>query len=68
MSLTSSCSSTNGYAADYPVMSDPIEVCEANESLLDPVFKLYLFNPLVLPIQRVLSPSSEEINTLLFCK
>jgi hypothetical protein len=29
---------TNGYAADYPVMSDPIEVCEANESLLDPVF------------------------------
>ena len=30
--------STNGYAADYPVMSDPIEVCEANESLLDPVF------------------------------
>ena len=29
---------TNGYAADYPVMSDPIEVCQANESLLDPVF------------------------------
>ena len=29
---------TNGYTADYPVMSDPIEVCQANESLLDPVF------------------------------
>ena len=29
---------TNGYAADYPVMSDPIEVCQANESLLDPVY------------------------------
>ena len=29
---------TNGYSADYPVMSDPIEVCQANESLLDPVF------------------------------
>ena len=28
----------NGYTADYPVMSDPIEVCQANESLLDPVF------------------------------
>jgi hypothetical protein len=30
--------STNGYASDYPVMSDPIEVCQANESLLDPVY------------------------------
>ena len=29
---------TNGYAADYPIMSDPIEVCQANESLLDPVY------------------------------
>jgi len=29
---------TNGYASDYPVMSDPIEVCQANESLLDPVY------------------------------
>ena len=29
---------TNGYAADYPVMSDPIEVCQASESMLDPVF------------------------------
>ena len=29
---------TNGYTADYPIMSDPIEVCQANESLLDPVF------------------------------
>ena len=29
---------TNGYTADYPVMSDPIEVWQANESLLDPVF------------------------------
>jgi hypothetical protein len=27
-----------GYASDYPVMSDPIEVCQANESLLDPVY------------------------------
>ncbi len=29
---------TNGYEADYPVMSDPIEVCQASESMLDPVF------------------------------
>ena len=29
---------TNGYAADYPAMSDPIEVCQASESMLDPVF------------------------------
>ncbi len=29
---------TNGYAADYPVMSDPVEVCQASESMLDPVF------------------------------
>ena len=29
---------TNGYTADYPVMSDPIEVCQASESMLDPVF------------------------------
>ena len=29
---------TNGYAADYPVMSEPIEVCQASESMLDPVF------------------------------
>lgn len=29
---------TNGYKADYPVMSDPIEVCDANASLLDPVY------------------------------
>jgi hypothetical protein len=29
---------TNGYAADYPVMSDPIEVCQASESMLDPVY------------------------------
>ena len=29
---------TNGYASDYPVMSDPIEVCQASESLLDPVY------------------------------
>lgn len=29
---------TNGYKADYPVMSDPIEVCDANIALLDPVY------------------------------
>ena len=29
---------TNGYKADYPVMSDPIEVCDANAALLDPVY------------------------------
>jgi hypothetical protein len=29
---------TNGYAADYPIMSDPIEVCQASESMLDPVY------------------------------
>ena len=29
---------TNGYSADYPIMSDPIEVCQASESMLDPVF------------------------------
>ena len=29
---------TNGYSADYPVMSDPIEVCQANQSLLEPVY------------------------------
>ena len=29
---------TNGYEADYPVMSDPVEVCQASESMLDPVF------------------------------
>ena len=29
---------TNGYTADYPVMSDPIEVCQASESMLEPVF------------------------------
>ena len=29
---------TNGYSGDYPVMSDPIEVCQASESMLDPVF------------------------------
>jgi hypothetical protein len=30
--------STNGYAADYPVMSDPIEVCQADESMLNPIY------------------------------
>ena len=29
---------TNGYTGDYPVMSDPIEVCQADQSVLDPVF------------------------------
>ena len=27
---------TNGYKADYPVMSEPIEVCNMNESVLNP--------------------------------
>jgi hypothetical protein len=30
--------STNGYAADYPVMSDPIEVCQADQSMLNPIY------------------------------
>jgi len=30
--------STNGYAADYPVMSDPIEVCQADEAMLNPIY------------------------------
>ncbi len=29
---------TNGHKADYPVMSEPIEVCSADESLLMPVY------------------------------
>jgi len=29
---------TNGHTADYPVMSEPIEVCSADESLLNPVY------------------------------
>ena len=29
---------TNGHKGDYPVMSEPIEVCDANASLLDPVY------------------------------
>ena len=29
---------TNGHKADYPVMSEPIEVCDANASMLDPVY------------------------------
>ena len=29
---------TNGYKSDYPVMSDPIEVCTANSAMLDPVY------------------------------
>ena len=29
---------TNGHKADYPVMSDPIEVCDANAAMLDPVY------------------------------
>mgnify|MGYP003644914253 FL=1 len=29
---------TNGHKADYPVMSEPIEVCSADESLLNPVY------------------------------
>jgi len=29
---------TNGYTGDYPLMSDPIEVCQADQSILDPVF------------------------------
>ena len=29
---------TNGHKGDYPVMSEPIEVCDANASMLDPVY------------------------------
>lgn len=29
---------TNGHKADYPVMSEPIEVCDANTAVLDPVY------------------------------
>ena len=29
---------THGHKADYPVMSEPIEVCDANASVLDPVY------------------------------
>ena len=28
---------TNGYTGDYPVMSSPVEVCQADASMLDPV-------------------------------
>ena len=28
---------TNGYTGDYPVMSSPVEVCQADGSMLDPV-------------------------------
>jgi len=36
--------STNGYTADYPTMSNPIQVCNMNASLLDPARQAALNN------------------------
>jgi hypothetical protein len=54
---------TNGHKADYPVMSEPIEVCSANASVLDPVYDDAINTISQAMVQNPLCSDYEPTNT-----